>query len=53
MLQAVLEACPDHWGTHDKSLFPRCEKMLKDRDSCAGGYGRNYSLGDVHKLDWP
>lgn len=30
MLQAVLEACPDHWETPGKSLFLRCEKMLKE-----------------------
>ena len=29
-LQALLEACPDHWETPGKSLFRRCEKMLKE-----------------------
>ena len=52
-LQPVLEACPDHWETPGKSLFLKCEKMLKERDSCAGRYGRDPSLGDVHELDWP
>lgn len=46
-LQPVLEACPDHWERPGKSLFLRCEKMLKECDSCAGRYGRNHSLGDV------
>lgn len=52
-LQTVLEACPDHWETPGKSLFLRCEKMLKECDSCAGRCGRNHSLEDVHELDWP
>ncbi|KAF6236413.1 hypothetical protein HO173_005505 [Letharia columbiana] len=29
-LQTVLEASPDHWETPGKSLFLRCEKMLKE-----------------------
>ncbi|CAF9925080.1 hypothetical protein IMSHALPRED_006370 [Imshaugia aleurites] len=29
-LQAVIEACPDHWETPGKSLFLRCETMLKE-----------------------
>lgn len=29
-LQAVREACPDHWETPGKSLFLKCEKMLKE-----------------------
>lgn len=29
-LQALLEACPDHWKTPGKSLFLKCEKMLKE-----------------------
>ncbi len=28
-LQAVLEACPDHWETLGKSLFLKCEKLLE------------------------
>ena len=29
-LQAVREACPDHWETPGKSSFLKCEKMLKE-----------------------
>lgn len=29
-LQVVIEACPDHWETPGKSLFLKCEKMLKE-----------------------
>ena len=29
-LQAVREACPDHWETPGKSLFLKCEKMLRE-----------------------
>lgn len=28
-LQAVLEACPDHWERPGKSLFLKCEKMFE------------------------